>query len=154
MSNGARLQIVRHLAASPERVWQACTQPGFLRQWFSPQPFCDCVVEADVRIGGRFYFRMTGEPGTFAAEGIYRQVAEQRRLVLTWKWVEGPADQPPDGVTSLVTFDLEAERGGTRLTLTHEGLGDQASAESHEEGWIETLGKLARLLEGPAGEGK
>ena len=147
MSEGTKLQIVRRFAAAPDRVWAACTRPELLQRWFSPKPFRDCVVEADVRVGGRFFFRMAGEPGTFAAEGTYREVDEPRRLVLTWTWVEGPPDQPPDGVTSLVTFDLEPDGDGTRLMLTHEGLPDLEQADSHEEGWAETFEKLARLLE-------
>lgn len=146
MTEGAKLQIVRRFAAPPERVWQACTRPELLRQWFSPKLFHDCVVEADVRVGGRFFFRMTGEPGTFAAEGVYREVDEPRRLVHSWTWVESPPDQPPDGATSLVTFELEVDGEGTRLTLTHEGLPDQEQADSHEEGWNETLEKLAKLI--------
>jgi uncharacterized protein YndB with AHSA1/START domain len=146
VTEGAKLQIVRRFAAPPERVWQACTRPELLRRWFSPQPFHDCVVEADVRVGGRFFFRMTGEPGTFAAEGVYREVDEPRRLAHSWTWVEGPPDQPPDGVTSLVTFELEADGDGTRLTLTHEGLPDREQADSHEEGWTEVLEKLAKLI--------
>ncbi len=148
MSADASLQIVRRFAASPADVWAACTQPDLLGQWFSPRPFHDCTVEADVRVGGRFFFRMTGGPGTFAAQGIYRAVEAPRRLQLTWTWVEGPPDQPPDGVTSLVTFDIEADGDGTRLTLTHAGLPDQAEADSHEQGWTETFEKLACLLEG------
>jgi uncharacterized protein YndB with AHSA1/START domain len=144
---GARLQLVRRYAAPPERVWTACTRPELLMQWFSPAPFHDCKVEADLRVGGRFFFRMTGDPGIFAAEGVYRSVDPPRRLVLTWKWTEGPPDQPPDGVTSLVTYDIEPDGDGTRLTLTQEGLADKESADSHKQGWTEALEKLARLLE-------
>lgn len=146
MSAGATLHVVRRFAVSPAKVWAACTQPELLMHWFAPGPFRDCTVEADARVGGRFFFRMAGEPGTFAAEGVYREVDEPRRLVLTWTWTEGPPDQPPDGVTSLVTFDIEPDGDGARLTLTHAGLPDKAAADSHEQGWTETFEKLANLL--------
>ena len=115
--------------------------------WFSPAPFSDCAVEADVRIGGRFFFRMTGAPGTFAAEGVYREVVAPRRLVLTWKWTEGPPGEPPDGATSLVTFEIDADGAGTRLTLTHEGLADQARPTSTSKAGPRHLEKLSQLLE-------
>jgi uncharacterized protein YndB with AHSA1/START domain len=148
MSAGASLSIVRRFSASPAQVWAACTQPELLRHWLSPKPFRDCMVEADARVGGRFFFRMTGEPGTFAADGIYRDVDEPRRLSLTWTWTEGPPGEHPDGNTSLVTFDIKPDGDGTRLMLTHTGLPNQAEADSHEEGWTETFEKLAALLEG------
>jgi uncharacterized protein YndB with AHSA1/START domain len=147
VSPGTKIQLVSRFAGPPMRVWEACTSAELLGKWFSPAPFHDCIVKADVRVGGRFFFRMTGEPGTFAAEGVYREVDPPRRLVLTWTWTEGPPDQPPDGVTSLVTFDIEPDGEGTRLTLTHEGLPDQAQADSHKQGWTETLEKLRRLIE-------
>ena len=147
MKRGASLQVVKRFAAPSERVWEACTAPALLIQWFGPAPFRDCVVESDLRVGGRFFFRMTGEPGTFAAEGVYREIDPPRRLVLTWTWVEGPPDQPPDGNTSLVSFDIDADGEGTRLTLSHQDLPDQAQADEHEQGWNESLEKLAHLLE-------
>lgn len=97
-------------------------------------------------MGGRFFFRMTGDPGTFAADGIYREVTPPHRLVLTWTWIEGPLDQPPDGVTSLVSFEIDSDGDGARLTLTHEGLPGREQADSHEQGWTETFEKLALLL--------
>lgn len=144
---GAKLQLIRRFNAPPERVWAACTRPELLMKWFAPAPFSDCVVEADLRVGGRFFFRMKGEPGTFAAEGVYKELDPPRRLVLTWTWTEGPPDQSPDGATSLVTFEIEPDGTGARMTLTHEGLTDGDAADSHEQGWTECLEKLKRLLD-------
>lgn len=103
-------------------------------------------MEADVRVGGRFSYRMSGGPGDFAAEGVYREVVPPVRLVLTWEWTDGPPEEPPDGVISLVTFDLAPDGDGTMLTLTHEGLPNAERADSHRQGWTETFEKLAGLL--------
>jgi uncharacterized protein YndB with AHSA1/START domain len=35
--------------------------------WFGPKAFDACEVEADVRVGGRFAFRMTSSKGTYGA---------------------------------------------------------------------------------------
>lgn len=147
MSGQPKAILTRRFAASPERVFEACTRPELLARWFSPKPFDVCEFEADVRVGGRFAFRMTGAPGEYAAEGIYRELVPARRLVLTWTWTDGPADEPPDDATSLVTIDLKPDGDGTMLTLTHEGLADQAQVDSHAEGWMQTFDKLAHLLE-------
>jgi uncharacterized protein YndB with AHSA1/START domain len=90
---------------------------------------------------------MASPEGTMAAEGTYREVDPPRRIVLTWTWVEGLPGAPPDGATSLVTFALEPEGTGTRLTLTHEALPDADTAKGHAEGWSEALEKLATLID-------
>ena len=146
MTRKASLSLVRRINASPERVYEACTRPELLAKWFSPKPFHVCEVDADVRIGGKFSFRMTGEPGTYGAEGVYREIVPNRKLVLTWTWVDAPPDEPLDGSASLVTFDIAPDGAGTALTLTHEALRDQDEADSHQEGWIQALDKLTRLL--------
>ncbi len=146
MPERAKVVLTRRIAASPERVFEACTKPELLARWFSPRLFDVCEVEADARVGGKFAFRMTGEPGTYGAEGVYREIVPGRKLVLTWRWVEGPGNEPPDGVVSLVTFDLAPDGQGTLLMLTHDNLPDQEQAKSHREGWTEALDKLERTL--------
>lgn len=153
MSDGVKLVLTRRINAPPARVFDACTRPELLARWFSPRPFEICEVETDVRVGGRFAFRMTGAPGIYGAEGVYREVVPGKRLVMTWTWVEGPESEPPDGVTSLVTFDLAPDGDGTLLTLTHERLPDQAQADSHREGWIEAFDKLEALLDEKRNDG-
>jgi uncharacterized protein YndB with AHSA1/START domain/predicted enzyme related to lactoylglutathione lyase len=142
-----KVVVTRHIKAPPADVYEACTLPDVLAQWFGPKAFDVCQVEADVRVGGRFSFRMEGPQGTYGAAGVYREVTPPTRIVLTWMWTEGPMGEEPDGVESLVTFDIREDGRGTRLTLTHERLADQASADSHGEGWAEALEKLARRFD-------
>jgi uncharacterized protein YndB with AHSA1/START domain len=139
--------VTRHINASPSDVYEACTVPDLLAQWFGPVAFDVCQVAADVRVGGRFSFRMQGPRGLYGATGVYREVTPPTRIVLTWMWAEGPAGDEPDSVESLVTFDIRAECDATLLTLTHEQLADPSSADSHGEGWTEALQKLARRFD-------
>lgn len=142
----AKAVLTRRIKAPPSKVFAACTTPDLLGRWFGPKQFDVCEVEADVRVGGRFAFRMRGPRGTYGAEGVYQEVTPNTRLVLTWTWVEGPEGEEPDGVPSLVTFDFAPDGDGTLLTLTHEGLPDQREADDHRDGWREALDKLERLL--------
>ena len=147
MTRTAKAVLKRRVAAPIEEVFDACTEADLLAGWLGPKAFETCKVEADVRVGGRFAFRMTSAAGVYAAEGVYREITPPTRIVLTWRWTEGPPEEPPDGITSLVTFELARDGEGTMLTLTHEGLPDQAQADSHKTGWSEALEKLRRLLE-------
>jgi uncharacterized protein YndB with AHSA1/START domain len=146
MAGDGRVIITRRLDARPDQVFEACTHPKLLAQWFGPQAFDVCEVDADVRVGGRFSFRMKSDRGTYGAQGVYQEVTPPTRLVLTWTWTEAPEGEELDGVESLVTFDLRSDGDATRLTLTHDRLRDQESADSHGEGWAEALDKLERLF--------
>lgn len=140
------LTIVRRFRASPQALFDACTDPAKLCRWFGPADFAVTHLEADARPGGRLLFRMEGPGGPVAAEGVFQEVAAPRRVALTWRWTEGPPEAPPQGVTSLVTFDIAPDGEGSRLTLTHAGYRDGPAGKTHEEGWSEAADKLARLL--------
>ena len=133
--------LVRRIKAPPAKVWAAITQPELMLQWWGPDAGPTLSVEADVRPGGRFsvVFRLlNGDEHN--PTGVYREVVPERKLVFTW---ELPGASEPD---TLVTFQLEAIDGGTRLTLTHERLPDEVTRASHEQGWNGLLDKLPLFL--------
>jgi uncharacterized protein YndB with AHSA1/START domain len=98
-------QIV--ITASPEQLWDALTEPDALSAWFGSR------VEWDLRPGGRAQF--VEEDGTRRG-GVVDEVQPGRRLRFRW-WPEqqGQAD---DQGASQVSYDLEPDDEGTRLTVT------------------------------------
>ena len=143
---GAKLQLVRRFRAAPDKVFAACTDPAVMQRWFGPKEFHVTTLTADVRVGGTFSFRMVGPPGEMAAEGVYEAVDPPTLLVHTWRWTDGPPEYPPDGVTSRITYEFEADGAGTRMTFTQEGLPDQDEADSHKQGWSQAFDKLDAIL--------
>jgi len=146
MASDVKAVITRHLRARPARVFEACTDPKLLALWLGPKAFEVCDVSADARVGGRFMLRMENDQGVHAAEGVYQEITPPTRVVLTWRWTEAPDGTELNGVESLVTFEMRADGDGTLLTLTHDRLKDQASADDHSEGWTEAVDKLEGLL--------
>ena len=133
--------IVRRIKASPAKVWAAITQPELMMQWWGPDAGPTLHVEVDVRPGGRFsvVFRLeNGEEHN--PTGIYREVVPEQKLVFTW---DLPGVAEPE---SLVTFLLEPIDIGTKLTLIHTQLPDEAMRRSHEQGWSGLLDKLPVFL--------
>lgn len=133
--------IVRRVKASPAKIWAAITQPELMMQWWGPDAGPTLRAEADVRPGGRLsvVFRLlNGEEHN--PTGVYREVVPEKKLVFTW---DLPGMPEPE---SLVTFLLEPIDGGTRLTLLHEHLPDEAMRRSHEHGWTGLLDKLPTFL--------
>ena len=105
---GARVQkdgekwtliLVRELRHSPEKVWQALTDPAQLREW---APF---DAEGSLGTAGTTVKLTTvGAPGPRVTETTVKRADAPRALEYTW----GDFD---------MRWELEAFAGGTRLTL-------------------------------------
>lgn len=93
------LILVRELHHSPEKVWQALTDPAQLREW---APF-----DADRSLGTpgtTANLTTIGAPTPYVSETTVTQADAPRLLVYNW----GGGD---------VRWELEAHGAGTRLTL-------------------------------------
>jgi len=139
---GRSLTLTRRLAAAPERVWRAWTDPQTMMCWFAPSDDFDIpTVEADVRVGGRYRIVMKSADGALHdVRGEYREIAPLRRLVFTWAWQSEPQDE------ALVTITLRPDGAGTELTLQHDRLPSTASRDKHEHGWLGCLDRLQRVV--------
>ena len=138
------LELDRALAAPPERVFRAWTEPAELARWFCPNPELPTSAEVDLRVGGAYRIRM----GTFEVAGVYRTVDAPRALAFTWGWA---TDAEPARMLVTVTFE-PLDGGGTRLRLRHERFVDDEERASHEWGWTRSLERLPGAL-APSDEG-
>ena len=93
----------------------------------------------DSRPGGKIYIKYP--EGTEVA-GEVVEVHPPERIVFTYGYVSG---NPIPAGSSRVTIQLAAERGATRLTLTHE-LGDAASRDQHIQGWRYQLSLFSNVV--------
>jgi uncharacterized protein YndB with AHSA1/START domain len=132
------VRITRLLRASPDRVFEAFTDPLLLARWMSPVGHA--IAEVEARPGGRLHVTMVGEGQRIEHTGEYRELVSGRRVVFSWL---SPYTGPEP---SIVTVELEGREGGTQLTLTHEALPADA-VESHAGGWGRMLDRLAVELE-------
>jgi uncharacterized protein YndB with AHSA1/START domain len=138
------VQSTIEIAASPERVFDALTSPGELASWLGPNEQISHDWSVDLRPGGAWTARTTdaeGRPGTM--HGTYLVIDRPRRLELTW-------NDENDLGESRVRFDLlpaeVAGVPGTRLTVTHEGVGVRAMAASDAAfGVLHIVQCLARM---------
>lgn len=127
----------RRIAAPPDRLFRAWTDPALLARWMSPVG--SAVAEIDPRVGGRLRVVMIGDGQTIEHAGEFLELDAPHRLVFTWS-------SPFTGdVASRVTVELTERRDGTDLTLRHELLPEEAVA-SHAGGWSAMLDRLAAIL--------
>jgi uncharacterized protein YndB with AHSA1/START domain len=137
------LVIRRTFQATPQRVFEAWTDPDTARQFLCPEAMTIPEARFDVRVGGEFRVVMRPTSGEdFVARGVYREVRPNERLVMTWTWEEDDASEEWE---TLLTEDLRPHGACTELILTHERLSSAESRERHEEGWTSMLDRMQTL---------
>ncbi len=136
MAGVPTVSVTRVLAAPPEQVWAALTEPEALAAWFWPASLA-AKVSADPRPEGDYRI----EAASMAVGGAYREVTPPRRLVFSWRW-DGEGDE------SLVTIDLAPRGDETELVLRHDGLRDTEVRDLHVRGWNDCLDRLPGWLKG------
>lgn len=122
------LILVRELRHSPERVWQALTDPAHLREW---APF-----DADgtlATVGSTVKLATVGAPTPQVSEA--RVTRADAPKVLEYNW----------GAQEL-RWELESLAGGTRLTLWHNI--DRRFIAMGAAGWHVCFDVLGHLLGG------
>jgi uncharacterized protein YndB with AHSA1/START domain len=131
------LVYVNHIRATPEKVWQGLTDPAFTqRYWYGTR------LESDWQVGSPIVFhKPQGEPDT----GKVLAADRPRKLSFSWHIAWGEMSQEPD---SRVTFTLEPDGDGTKLTLVHDQfIENSKAAEALKNGWKGILAGLKKTLE-------
>ncbi len=148
-----QLVLERTIHASPERVFDAFTQPDQLTQWWWPRGFHCPAAEVDLRVGGTYRLAMSW-PGSVPTEarfshhlgGEYYEIDRPRRLVMSGRAFN---DEQGEIFATLIEVTLEARDSGTAVTVRQsyfEPLPPAQAMAGAEQGWTEQLDKLDELL--------
>ena len=133
------LRITRTFPAKRERVFDALTKPEQLAQWWGPAGFSLPKVDLDLRVGGRYSFKMQPPEGdAMMLTGVFKEIARPSKLSYTWSWAGAPE--------TLVTIDLREAEGDTEVLLTQEPFANAESAAQHEAGWQGGFDRLEEIL--------
>jgi uncharacterized protein YndB with AHSA1/START domain len=146
------LVITRVFDAPREHVFKAWTELRHVAQWWGPRGFTNPVCELDARPGGAILIHMRAPDGVvYPVKGVFNEVVEPERLVFTTSGYEDEGGNPQLVVRATVTF---AEHDGkTKLTLhvvvVTSTPAVQKALDEMEEGWNQSLDKLAEYLGRP-----
>jgi uncharacterized protein YndB with AHSA1/START domain len=138
-ADGDVVRVEREIAAAPDEVFDAWTDPESLRVWMAPEPLTVGAAECDPRVGGAFRFVMIDESAAIAHWGVYEEIERPHRLVFTWR-----ADHLGDVVTR-VRVDLTPTSTGTLMVIEHFDLPTPAQ-QGHRDGWSNISQRLSRAL--------
>lgn len=128
------------IAAPPERVFQALTDPAQLICWWSDDICKTSAWEMDARRNGKWRFEASDPSGKIVVNGIsnfkaYGEITEfDPPRVLAYTWLGNWHDHPERPSTA--RWELSPTRTGTRVKVTHSGLADQPIArKDYAGGW-------------------
>jgi uncharacterized protein YndB with AHSA1/START domain len=131
---------ITYIAATPEQVWQALTDPAFTQQYFF-----GFSVDIEPRTGGAF--RMLYPDGRVHIRGEVVDWSPPRRLAVTWL-VEGREEfgELPE---CLVSYDIEASGEAVKLTMAESHSWDVPDAilSGGRMGWPKIMSALKTMLE-------
>jgi uncharacterized protein YndB with AHSA1/START domain len=131
------------IEASPERVWQALTDPDQVREYMH-----GTNLSTSWAVGSPISWSGEWKDKPYTDKGTVLDVVPERRLSYThWSPMGGSDDRPENYHT--VSFDLEPTGTSTKLTLTQDNNPTQAEADAMaENNWGPLLVGLKATAEG------
>ena len=143
-----------YISTTPERLWQALTEPAFTRQYWDGLSF-----ESDWQAGSEMTVHLKDGVTIADQAQVVLEADPYRRLSYTWhtftpEWAAsyGLSDEYLAKVAaerrSKVTFDLEPAGDQVKLTVIHDGFDPGSTVlEGISAGWPKLLSDLKTLLE-------
>jgi uncharacterized protein YndB with AHSA1/START domain len=150
------LTLTRTFDAPRELVFKAWTDPKHVAQWWGPHGFDAPKCEWDARPGGKIYVVMRASDEIAKAIGMkehpmggqFVEVVPPSRLVFYSTAFED--EQGNAKIRNRNTVIFEEQNGKTKVTLNvvveHAAAEMAAALGGMEQGWSESLDKLAELL--------
>jgi uncharacterized protein YndB with AHSA1/START domain len=147
LPSDTEIVLVREFDAPRDLVFEACTKPEYVSQWWGPRGSSLTVCEIDFRIGGEWHYVNKMPDGSeHPFRGVFREILAPERLSYTWIYDVAPFNQ----FEAIETMVLEEIDGRTLATTTvkHE---TKEARDGHvnsgmEGGAAETLDRLEELL--------
>ncbi|SDQ16202.1 SRPBCC domain-containing protein [Pseudovibrio sp. Tun.PSC04-5.I4] len=139
------LRMTRDFKASPQKVYDAWTDPKMLVQWWGPESVTVTECNMQVKVGGDWATTMTSQEtgNTFTHSGIYKVLDRPNHLCFSWGWInEGVRGHETD-----VDVTFEAIEDGTRMTMVQKTFADAEQTQNHNQGWSSSFNDLQRFLE-------
>jgi uncharacterized protein YndB with AHSA1/START domain len=130
---------VTYIRTTPEKLWDALTQPEFTRAYW-------CETWHDTTWEPGATWKLMIPDGRVGDGGEVLEIERPKRLVLKWR-NEFLPDLRKEGF-SRCTFDLQPQGDAVKLTVTHESdEPDSKLIAGVSTGWPMILSSLKSLLE-------
>ena len=129
------------IAADADRVWTVLTDPAAVKEFMF-----GADVETDWSPGSSITWRGEWEGKEYADRGEILEVEPARRLVMTHFSPLGGQEDKPENYHTL-TWTLEDEGGGTKLTLSQDNNASPEEAEHSKGMWDQLVASVKEIAE-------
>ncbi|KZB87563.1 SRPBCC family protein [Amycolatopsis regifaucium] len=151
-SGDLEIVMTRSFNAPRALVFDAWTKAELVRRWFGPRDWEVSECEIDLRVGGRWRYRLRhGDGREMLLQGVYQEIRRPERLVS----LETNDDCDASEGQALATLSLVEQGGVTTLTQVlkygSKRIRDAVLESGMERGVGEGFDKLAEALAVPAG---
>jgi uncharacterized protein YndB with AHSA1/START domain len=146
------LLLTRTFDAPVALVFAIWAEREHMIRWLGPKGFTCRSLEMDFRPGGKWRgCIVSDEYGESRMGGQYREIEQDRRIVYTFAWEDGP-DQP--GIETLVTVTFREVDGKTIQSFHQAPFIHVEARDSHISGWSECFEREQAYAERLAKEGR
>ncbi|HAX03901.1 MAG: hypothetical protein A2Y45_07720 [Tenericutes bacterium GWC2_34_14] len=132
-----KIHIKQHIAKPVEKVWDLYTKPEHVIQWnHASDDWHSTKAINDLRIGGRFSYRMEAKDGSFGFdfEGTYVSVVYPKHIAYTMD------DQ------RFVTIEFHAKENETNVDVIFEAESEN-DVELQRQGWQAILDNFKKYAD-------
>jgi uncharacterized protein (TIGR03086 family) len=148
--------VTRVFEATPAEVWQAWSEPGYVRRWWGPAGFTSPLAEMDFRVGGTSLVCMRSpEIGDMYNTWRYERIEPMHLIEFVLNFADqdrttldpaalGIQDVPRDVRHRITVKPMGAHQ--TELTVTEYGYLSAQAAELSQAGLEQCLDKMAALF--------
>lgn len=158
-AKGREIFVINRTFAAPlDLMFDVWTKPEHMAQWMAPKGFQMELYVADIRAGGKTFYKMWGSGIEMYGKAQFREVEKPSRLVYTQQFCdkdENLSKHPlapvwPETMQTRVDFVAE-DAHHTRVTITWEPTGNVTDAELQAfiterrgmtQGWTGSFDKL------------
>lgn len=132
------------IAAPPERVWAALTEPDQVRQYLM-----GTELKTDWKPGSPITWSGVWEGKSYVDKGHVIEVEEGRHLAYTHYSPLTGAPDTPDNYHTL-WWNLEEVSGGTEVVLSQDNNSSEEEADHNRDTWQQVMASLKKVAEGTA----
>ncbi len=141
MDNSSIVKVSTLIHAPVSDVWKALTDPRLIKQYLF-----GTEAVTNWKVGEPIYWRGQWQGKSYEDKGTVLKFEPEKAIETTyWSSMGGLPDTPEN--YKKVSYTLEPENGGTRVTLTQDNNASEDDRNHSEQNWKMVLDGLKQLVE-------